>query len=85
MGRHWMLLTQVSGPHVIACFIIRRGGGVQFLTIIFIFCCRGQLVTEMTGVLLKKFKVKQLSLLEDLRVCSVSCYYGGLFLIEHTA
>lgn len=27
MGHHWMLLTQVSGPHVIACFIIRRGGG----------------------------------------------------------
>lgn len=56
MGRHWMLLTQVSGPHVIVCFIIRIGGGVQFLTIIFIFCCRGQLVTEMTGVLLNKIQ-----------------------------
>lgn len=53
MGRHWMLLTQVSGPHVIACFIIRRGEGVQFLTIIFIFCCRGQLVTALTCVFKK--------------------------------
>lgn len=30
MGSHWMLLTQVSGPHVIACFIIRRMVGESF-------------------------------------------------------
>lgn len=30
MGSHWMLLTQVSRPHVIACFIIRRIVGESF-------------------------------------------------------
>lgn len=30
MGSHWMLLTQVSGPHVIACFIIRSMVGESF-------------------------------------------------------
>lgn len=86
MGRHWMLLTQVSGPHVIACFIIKRGGGGAVSDYNFhVLLQRAVGDRDDRCSSQKKFKVKQSSLLEDFRVCSVSCYYGGLFLIEHTA